>query len=178
VQKGDFCRVNKASFEGSVEVRPRGSTLSNRMYLARPVEHADASQRRSEKAIMLRDTPHRRTCCMLIVRTYTWVQALASHTNGVYTGLGYIFEDRGEILEVKGELVSSDRLPVDPTQACEASSLTVGGISRACRRVLQRHVCTGGVGRHLHRPRVAADDHVGEGGQAGVPAALSSPCGA
>lgn len=105
---------------------------------------------------------------------HTWVQALASHTNGVYTGLGYIFEDRGEILEVKGELVSSDRLPVDPTQACEASSLTVGGISRACRRVLQRHVCTGGVGRHLHRPRVAADDHVGEGGQAGVPAALKA----
>ena len=26
VKKGDFCRVNKASFEGSVEVRPRGST--------------------------------------------------------------------------------------------------------------------------------------------------------
>jgi hypothetical protein len=43
---------------------------------------------------------------MLTVRTHTWVQALASHTNGVYTGLGYIFEDRGEVLEVQGELLS------------------------------------------------------------------------
>lgn len=46
VKKGEFCRVNKAKFEGSVE-------------------------------------------------------AMASHSNGVYTGLGYIFEDRGEILDVK-----------------------------------------------------------------------------
>jgi hypothetical protein len=99
---------------------------------------------------------------MLTVKTHTWMQALASHTNGVYTGLGYIFEDRGEVLEVQGALVSTV-FPMHSTHTCEASSLMVGGGSRACRRVLQGRVRTGGMGGHLHRPRVAADDHVGEG---------------
>ena len=101
------------------------------------------------------------------------MQALASHTNGVYTGLGYIFEDRGEILEVKGEFPRLSNCPwTQPTRVERCLSRSV--ISRACRRVLQGRVRTGGVGRHLHCPRVAADDHVGEGGQAGVPAALKA----
>jgi hypothetical protein len=47
---------------------------------------------------------------------------MASHSNGVYTGLGYIFEDRGEILDVKGEwplaisLTASCRRPTSRIQ--------------------------------------------------------------